>query len=307
MARASPRGLLLALSAYLAWGFTPLYFYAARGVPPLELTMHRLVFAALLLAAMLSLRGRWGDLRAMLGQGRTAMTLGLTAILICGNWLAFVWGIQSGRALEISLGYFVGPLINLVLGLLVLRERLSRLQAIAALLAVLGVANELARFGQLPLLALFMATSFGLYTLLRKQLAVPSDLGLGAELGALAVLSGIGLAWMGLGGQAVYTSANPSLLLLIAAAGPVTLIPLLLFTTSANLVPLALLGLLQYVAPSIMLLLAIHVFGEQMRPGQWWTFGCIWCGLALTTLDSVARPMLRRRRLHSLQAVRAAR
>lgn len=287
-------GVAFALGAFLFWGLAPLYFKAVVALPPLEVLAHRVLWSVLLLAALLIALGR---LRAVLLQlsspGVLPRLLASTA-LISMNWLVFIWAVGQERVLEISLGYYINPLVNVLLGLLVLRERLSPAAVVAVLLAAAGVANLAWQTDGLPWVSLVLAVSFGLYGLVRKLTPLGPIDGLLMETALVAPLA-IGFllwtAWTGAGaisGSAI-ASGDLSLLLLLIAAGPVTAIPLIWYAAGARRLRYTTIGFLQYLAPTCHFLLAVLLFGEPFDTAQLVTFACIWTAVAVFTGDSLTR------------------
>lgn len=279
------RGYLLGLSAYLIWGLFPLYFKAIEQVPALEIIVHRIVWSALFGAILLLFwkhPGWWSELRR---QPRLLALLTLSGALIATNWLVYVWSVINGRMLEASLGYYINPLVNVLLGMLLLGERLRRLQWLAVALAGLGVAQQIWQLGSLPWVSLVLAFSFGFYGLIRKQAPVQALPGLVVE---TWLLLPIALAWLFLDPDSI--SRQPALwssseALWLIAAGPITLLPLLCFNAAARHLSFTTLGFLQYVAPTLVLLQAVWLFGEHLGSSELLAFICIWAGLAVYSLD----------------------
>jgi len=279
------RGYLLGLSAYLIWGLFPLYFKAIEQIPTLEIIVHRVVWSAIFGALLLLLwkhPGWWSELRS---NPRRLAVLTLSGALIATNWLVYVWSVNNGRMLEASLGYYINPLINVLLGMLLLGERMRRLQWLAVGLAGLGVAQQLWQLGSLPWVSLVLAFSFGFYGLIRKQTAVQALPGLVVE---TWLLLPIALAWLllspdSLSLQPAFWSGSEALWLV--AAGPITLLPLLCFNAAARHLPYITLGFLQYIAPTLVLLQAVWLFGEHLGTSQLLSFVCIWAALAIYSLD----------------------
>jgi chloramphenicol-sensitive protein RarD len=273
------KGLLLGLGAYGCWGLLPLYLKALAAAPALEILCHRVLWAQVFLLAMVWRSGRLAELGAALRPSRSLATLGLTTILIAANWLLYIWAIVSGRVLEASLGYYINPLVNVLLGVTVLKERPDRPALVAVTLASAGVAWLTLRSGSPPWLSLALALTFGFYGLLRKRVPVGALAGLTVETTLLLPLVGgyvIRLWWVG-GGS--FMAGNATLDALLVLAGPVTAIPLLLFTAAARRLPLWMIGLLQYLSPSLQFLLAVGLFGEQLGPDRLLAFAFIWTAL----------------------------
>jgi chloramphenicol-sensitive protein RarD len=281
------RGLGYALAAYLAWGMLPLYFKALRAVPAVEVLAHRVVWSLVLLSALLAARGGKAAFRAAFRRDRLPI-LAVTTCLIATNWLVYIWAVQTGRVLEASLGYFVNPLVNVLLGVLFLGETLSRGQRIAVALAAAGVGVLVVRAGTFPWLSLVLALSFGLYGLLRKRAGLDAVGGLLAETALLAppalVLLGVRAAS---GAGAFGGEAGTSLLL--AAAGPITALPLVWFTLAVHRLRLSTVGLVQYLAPTCQFLLAVLLYREPFGAAHAAAFAFIWASLALYSWDALAR------------------
>ncbi len=279
------RGLLYALLAYTVWGFFPIYFKILAGVPALEVLAHRILWSVALLAVAAPLLGRWAAALHALGRGKRLAMLA-SAFLLAANWVTYIWAVQSERVVEASLGYFVNPLVSVLLGVVFLRERLRRGQVIAIAVAAIGVATLVVRLRVLPWLPLTLALTFGLYGLVRKRASADAVGGLLAETLILAPLA-LGLvvlrARSGVG--AFGTSVRMSALL--AAAGPVTTIPLVWFAMGVQRLPLSTVGILQYATPTLQLLLAVWLYREPFGSAHALAFGLIWSALALYTWDSL--------------------
>jgi chloramphenicol-sensitive protein RarD len=280
-------GLAYGLAAYLAWGFLPLYFRALHDVPPLEILAHRIAWSVLLLAGLTSWLGRWPEVARPLATWRGRLTLLATTLLISVNWGVYIWAVHAGRVLEASLGYFVNPLVNVLLGVVFLGERLNRRQAISVGLAGLGVAALVASTGALPWVALVLALSFGFYGLLRKWARIDAVAGLFSETALLAPAAVGGLAWLGLTGRG-HLGASPGTSALLVAAGAVTALPLIWFAIGVQRLRLSTVGLLQYLAPTLQFSVAVFVFGERFTAAHAVAFACIWSSLGLYSWDALA-------------------
>ena len=280
------RGYLLGLAAYVIWGLFPLYFKQLQDIPASEIIVHRVLWSALFGAALLTVwkhPGWWAALRA---HPQRLAVLALSGLLIAANWLIYVWAVNNERMLEASLGYYINPLVNVLLALLVLRERLRRLQWLAVGLAVLGVLQQIWLLGSLPWVSLALALTFGVYGLIRKQAPVAALPGLVVETWMLLPIALLWLAW-----HPTAVSAQPEFwtsaqLWLLAAAGPITLIPLVCFNAAARHLPYATLGFLQYLAPTLVLLQAVLLFGEPLDSARLLSFICIWVALLVYSLDA---------------------
>ena len=276
-------GVLFGLGAYFTWGFLPLYLKTLVSVPATEVLAHRVIWSLLLLAAVVAAMRRWQPLVALARDPRTIVLLGITSLLIGVNWLIYIWAVNSGHVLETSLGYFINPLVNVALGVIVLGERLRKAQVGAVSLAAAGVVILAVAQGSLPWISLALAFSFSLYGLIRKMAPADPLTGLLAETALLAPLALIYLVT--LGGGSFGQSGSIDLLLILS--GAVTAAPLLMFAAAGKRLRYATLGLLQYIAPTIQFLLAILLFREPLSAAHLVTFACIWIGLAVYAADAV--------------------
>lgn len=283
------QGVIAAIAAYGIWGLVPLFFRQLAHVPADEIIAHRVLWSLLLMAAVLLLTRGFGDAWGLARQPARLARVALASAMVMANWLTFVYGINAGRILETSLGYFILPLFNVALGVLVLKERLRPLQWLAVALATAGVANEAAHLGGLPWISLVLAGSFGLYGLLRKQLPLDAASGLFLETACMAPFAVLWLVWRaGHGGNHFGLDLGSDLLLV--ATGVVTAVPLLLFAVAARRLPLTLMGFLQYLAPTLSFLLAIFVYHEPMPASRLITFAAIWTGLVVYSVDLLRAP-----------------
>lgn len=287
-------GSLFALGAYGVWGIAPLYFRWIDDFSAMQIVAHRVLWSALLLLSLVLIMGGWNRLIAAIKRPAILGWLALSGLLIGCNWLLFIYAVVSERVLEASLGYFINPLVSVVLGVLFLGEGLRPLPALAVLIAAIGVGNEILRFGDVPWLGLALAFSFGFYGLIRKRLGVDAFTGLTVETWLLLPLALGWLAWQASQGQGLLPDV-PLDLGKLFLTGPVTMLPLLCFASAASRLSLGSLGFFQYVAPSLQFVLAVWVFGEPFVSTQWWTFGLIWLALALFSVAAIDAQ--RRRRL----------
>ncbi len=282
------QGIGYALGAYFIWGIAPAYFKLVKEVPPTEIMTHRVIWSALFMLVLITLSRSWKQVRTVLAQPKKVLLLALTAVTIGGNWLLFIWAVNNQHMLEASLGYFINPLINVVFGMLFLRERFRRLQWVAVALATTGVLVQLWQFGSLPIIGLGLALSFALYGLVRKKIQVDAQSGMLIETAWLFPLAAIYL--FGFADSATsHLSANPlSLNLKLVAAGIVTTIPLMLFAAACARLRLSTVGFFQYLGPTLMFLLAVLFYGESLTPDKMVTFGFIWLALAIFIIDAIA-------------------
>ncbi|ENP8324279.1 EamA family transporter RarD [Vibrio vulnificus] len=281
------QGVLLALGAYTMWGIAPIYFKSLAAVSPLEILSHRVVWSFFLLAALLHFGRHWRTVREVLTSKSKMLYLITTAILVGANWLIFIWAVNANHMLDASLGYYINPLINVLLGMLFLGERLRKLQWFAVTLAACGVLVQLIVFGSVPIVAIALAFSFGFYGLLRKKVSVDAQTGLFIETLVMLPAAAIYLLFI----ADTPTSnmlANPSQLnLLLIAAGVVTTLPLLCFTGAATRLKLSTLGFFQYIGPSLMFLLAVLIYGEAFTSDKALTFAFIWGALVVFSFDGL--------------------
>lgn len=277
-------GLLAAFGAFCIWGLAPLYFKLLGHVGADEIIAHRVIWSMLLLALLLLVRerGRFRD-RVRVAP-RVLGALLLSAILIALNWLVFVYAINSDRVLSTSLGYFINPLVNVLLGVLIFRERLGRLQTLAVLLAFVGTAWMTLRVGRLPWIALLLAFSFALYGVVRKKTDVGPLVGLFWETLLMTPLALLWLLVLDRQGVLVFDPVRLDEALLLAGTGLITLVPLVLFATGVRRLNLSTIGLMQYLAPSMTFVLAVFLFDEPFTPDHAVTFACVWTALALFTV-----------------------
>ncbi|NAW69241.1 EamA family transporter RarD [Vibrio sp. V27_P1S3P104] len=280
------KGILFALSAYTIWGIAPIYFKQLNQVSPLEILSHRIIWSFFLLAALLHFSRQWKAVVDVFQSKNKLFYLLLTSLLIGGNWLIFIWAINSNHMLDASLGYYINPLLNVFLGMLFLGERLRKLQWFAVLLAAIGVGIQLILFGSIPLVALALAVTFGLYGLLRKKVAVGAQSGLFIETLVLLPIATLYLFFLADSPTSSLTENNWHLNLLLVSAGLITTLPLLCFTSAATRLKLSTLGFFQYIGPSFMFLLAVMVYGEAFSSDKAVTFLFIWGALLVFTFDA---------------------
>jgi len=278
------RGIVLALIAGLVWGLAPLYFRWVGAASPLEIVLHRVLWSVPLLALTLTLMRRWPLVTPVLKDPRRRRVLVVTAALITTNWFVFVHAVNTAQVVEASLGYFINPLLSAALGVVILRERPSPLGWCALGIAALGIGNELVQFGSPPWLALGLAGSFGIYGLLRKQVAVPADVGMLLELLVLLPLVLPGLIWLVLTGGSHF-GGDSQLSVGLMLGGVITIVPLMCFSAAAVRLRLTTLSFFQYLSPSISLAVAVWIFHEPLSPVRALTFTAIWCALLISSVD----------------------
>ncbi len=280
-------GVFYAGSAFLIWGLSPAYWKNLSAVPALEIIMHRIVWSFIFLVCLVLLQRRWDDFMGVLNNGRLLLTLLATAVFIFGNWFLYIWAVNNNYLLQASLGYYINPLVNVILGMVFLRERLRKPQVMAVLIATIGVLYLTFYFGEFPWLALALALSFGFYGLIRKVAPVGSLIGLLVETMFLSLPALVYLIYLDFQGAGFIFRVSFKLDLLLIGGAPVTAAPLLLFTLGAKRLYLSTVGLMQYIAPSGMFLLAIFCYGEPFSKTQIWTFIMIWAALVIYSTDSM--------------------
>lgn len=281
-------GLAYALAAYLAWGLSPVYFKALRPAGPIEILSWRVVASVALLGVMTAVMGRGAEVARSLRDRRRALTFVATTLLISLNWVLYIWSVNTGHLLEASMGYFMNPLVTILLGVAFLKEGLDRRQKFAVGLAAVGVAWMVVAHGRLPWISLALALSFALYTLLRKQARIDAVAGLLVETSLLAPLAAAWLAWLWWSGEAHF-GTSPGMSVLLLSAGAVTALPLVWFTLGVHRLRLSTVGILQYVAPTLQFTLAVVAYREPFGSTHAVTFAFIWTGLAIYTADAIGK------------------
>jgi chloramphenicol-sensitive protein RarD len=284
-------GILLTLGAYVVWGLSPVYWKLVVDIPASQLVAHRIVWCALMLAVLVAVERRGRELARVFTSPRVVLTLLATTALIATNWLVYIWAVVNERILEASLGYFINPLVTVLLAVVILGERLSRGRWISMLLAGLGVTLLAWRVGELPWIALVLAFTFGFYGLLRKTVRADPEVGLLVETSLLAPWMLLLLERAAASGVGAFGHRGVGTDLLLVASGAVTAVPLLLFTHGARRLALSTVGFLQYVAPSLQFLLAVGVYGETFTLDHLGAFLLIWAALGLFSWE--ARPRRR--------------
>ncbi len=286
----TPKGLVLAVTAYVLWGFLPLYMKAMAQNGPVEIVAHRIIWSVPVAGALLIALGRTRDLKAALRNPKMLGMAGLTAGLISVNWAIYVWAIASGNALDAALGYYINPLFSIALGAVLLREPLSRTQLIAVGLAAAGVAVLVLQAGSIPWAALGLMVSWGFYAFFKRSLPIGPNQGFLLEVLILLIPALAYVTWLGVQGNGHFGIAATDTMLL-AGAGVVTAVPLLVYANGAKLVRLSTMGILQYIAPTMIFITAITVFGEQIDQGRMIAFPLIWAALVVYSI-----PMIRQMR-----------
>ncbi|WP_171211155.1 EamA family transporter RarD [Ruegeria sp. HKCCA5426] len=286
----TPKGLALAVTAYVLWGFLPLYMKALVHIGPVEIVAHRVIWSVPVAGALLIALGRTADLKAALQNPKMLGMACLTAALISVNWAIYIWAIASGNALDAALGYYINPLFSITLGAVLLREPLNKTQLIAVGLAAAGVLVLVLQAGSLPWAALGLMVSWGFYAFFKRSLPIGPNQGFLLEVLILLIPALVYVTWLGAKGTGHF-GATGSDTLLLAAAGVVTAVPLLVYANGAKLVRLSTMGILQYIAPTMIFITAITVFGEQIDRGRMIAFPLIWAALVVYSI-----PMIRQMR-----------
>jgi chloramphenicol-sensitive protein RarD len=289
-------GLAFGLGAYALWGLFPLYFPLLEPAGGLEIVAHRVVWSLVFIGLLLTVVRGWARVRAAVVNRRAMLILVGAALLISGNWLIFVYGVNSGQVVETSLGYFINPLVSVLLGVVVLGERLRPAQWAAVAVAAAGVTVLTIDYGRPPWIALSLAATFGLYGLLKKLVRVDAAPGLFLETALVVVPALVVLAVLHAQGDAAGGNSGTGHLLLLIGSGVATAVPLLLFAAATSRIPLSTVGLLQYLTPSMQLAIGIFVYSEPMPPLRLVGFAVVWVALAVFTVDSLRAAHVSRRR-----------
>lgn len=283
----SRKGILLGFFAYLIWGSFPAFFKLLPEATPLEIVSHRIFWSALFLLFLVLVRRQAGKIYLALSDRNILLTLCGSTLLIATNWLTFLFAIQRGEVLQSSLGYFITPLLSVLLGFIFLGERLSRWQKLSVMLAFSGVLYLIIEYGQVPWIALILAASFGFYGLLRKVARIDALVGLTVETLLLAPIAAGYLIYLSYSGQSTFLTGSINYNLLLPLSGIITAVPLLLFISAARRLQLATLGFLQYITPSLHFVLAVLVFYEPFSQEQFVSFSLIWAGLVVYSVDAI--------------------
>lgn len=282
------RGIALGVSAYVIWGVLPIFWKALESVDSLEILAHRIVWSVGFLAVIIALRRSWSQVRS-LSASTIARLLGAGSLLAL-NWATYIWAVNNGHIVESSLGYFINPLLNVLLGVVILRERLEAVQWLAVAIAGIGVTYMTVSVGSLPWIALVLATSFAIYALLKKQMRGVGPIeSLAVEVTLVLIPALIFLTNLGLGGEGAFGADGVRVTILLVLTGVATALPLLLFGAAARLIKLSTIGLLQYIAPSLQFLIGVFVYGEIVGRDRLIGFVLVWLALALYTGHGLAR------------------
>jgi chloramphenicol-sensitive protein RarD len=287
MAADQRAGLLLAAAAFIFWGLTPFYFKAMSAVSPLEIVSHRIIWSTFILAALLLIINRKFFKSAILQLKQHGWTLGLGAILLSINWLTYIYAVVNGKVLEASLGYFINPLVTVALAAVILKEKLTRIQLFAVLLATIGVTQEIFRFGQFPTLAIILAGTFGIYGLIRKKANIGGSEGLLIETLLLLPFAAAYLIYLSRNERLMFLNHGSLTTCLLLSAGLVTTLPLIWFISATKKLNYSIVGMMQYIAPTMMGILGYWIYKEGFPPGRLITFSLVWFGLLLVVIESI--------------------
>ena len=283
----SRRGLVLGALAYTLWGVFPLYWTVLEPAGAIELLAHRIIWSVVTMLAILVLWRRVGQFTALLRDRRKVLIIAVAAVVITLNWGGYIWGVNNGRVVETSLGYFINPLVTVLMGVLVLGERLRRLQWIAMGIAFVAVVVLTVDYGRPPWIALLLAFSFGTYGLAKKQAGVGAVESITLETLLIAPFAAAYVAWLVSTGESNFGSHGAGHALLFTTTGIITAVPLMLFGAAAIRVSMVSLGLLQYLAPTIQFALGLLVFDEPMPGSRWIGFSLVWVALAIFTVEAI--------------------
>ena len=280
------KGFIPAAAAFAIWGVFPLYFTLLHHVPAVQVIAHRVVWSCLFVLAWIALRGELPAVRATLADAGTVVRLALSATLISCNWLVYVWAVMHGHVVDTSLGYFIGPLVNVSLGVVILAERLTAAQWAAISLAAAGVLYLAVIAGEVPWIALVLAVSFATYGLLRKVVKVASLPGLAVETLVLVPFAALYLIWCGFAGEGALGHAGPAVDALLIGSGPLTAVTLFLFAYGTRLLPYATVGVIQYIAPTLQFICGVYVLHEPFERARAVGFTIIWTALVIYAAES---------------------
>lgn len=278
-------GVICAFIAFFLWGIFPVYFVIVREVPAIEVLLHRIIWAVPFGAIIIHLRHQWPEVIAALKNRRTLMFLSLSALVITGNWLVYIWAVQIEQINQASLGYYINPLLFSLAGVLIFGERLRKAQTAAIILAGVGVGILTIRGGQFPAIALFLGVAFAIYGIIRKQVVVGGMPGLFIETVVLLPFALVWLLWLMLRGGASFTLGDPSLAGLLIFAGPLTVTPLLFFALAARRLNLSTIGMMQFIAPTLQFAIAVY-YGEAFTVAHVVCFALIWMAVILFSVDA---------------------
>lgn len=281
------KGIWYGIAAYAMWGFFPIYWKLLHDVPALQLLGHRILWSFLLLLAYIFITKQWTDFRSAAFDGRTLRIYTVAGVLLSLNWLIYVWGVNAGFIVETSLGYFINPLLSVLFGVIFLREKLRPLQWLPVVIAAIGVTYLTVTYGRLPWIALSLAVTFGLYGLVKKLSPLGSVFGLTLETGIVFPIAIIYLIVLQAGGSGAFLHDGMTVDLLLVGAGIVTTIPLLMFASAAKQIPLNMIGVLQYFAPTIQFLIGVFIYKEPFDHTRLIGFSIVWLALVIFWVENL--------------------
>lgn len=281
-------GVFYAFAAYTAWGLLPVYWKAVQFVPAREILAHRILWSFAFVALLLIIKKQWGNVRAVLRDKSKLGGLILSSLLITSNWYIYIWAVNNNRVVEASLGYYINPLLTVLLGVIVLRERMDRWQILSLIIAAAGVIVLTLEYGKIPWISLSLATTFALYGLAKRLVQVDSLLGLALETAVVVPVALIYLSMVQVNGAGVIGHSSSITMLLLLGTGIVTATPLLWFAQAAKMVPFSTMGFIQYVSPSLSLILGVFLYHEEFTSAHAMSFGVIWIALAVYSISRVA-------------------
>jgi len=288
MKTSSKSGIFYALTAFTLWAITPIYFKEMSFIPATEILSHRVIWSCVIVFILIFLMRNGNKLAKVLRSPKTLIMMLVSTLLIGLNWGTFIWAIQNNQMLSASLGYYINPLISILLGMIFFQEKLDKVRKVAVALCFVAVAFEIIKFGSLPWVALSLALSFGFYSLVRKKIAVDSFTGMAVETVILLPLALFYLTHVSSDTSNMFENSTTTNWLLIAS-GPVTMVPLMCFAAAANRVSMTTLGFFQYIGPTGMFLLAVFVYDEPLTTDKLITFVLIWSALAMLIADSIRK------------------
>ena len=283
------QGTITSISAYLLWGFLPIFWKNLAHVPSTQIVAHRVIWSLVFLVFLLLAQHRWGEVKHTLSSFSRTRTFLVSSLFLAGNWLTFIWAVNANHLVEISLGYFINPLVTVCLGVVVLRERLDRWQAVSVGLAFVGVLYLTLHYSRVPWIALALALTFGTYGILRKTASAESMVGLSLEMAILTPFALVYLVGVGVKGSGGFFSTAVVSDVLLVATGVITAVPLLLFAHGARRIRYATVGLLQYIGPTCHLILAVFLYGEPFAFRDAVAFCCVWAAIVFYSVSSLSK------------------
>ncbi|NDV22850.1 EamA family transporter RarD [Desulfovibrio sp. JC022] len=292
-------GLFYAAAAFIMWGLLPVYWKTLEEVPALELLCNRIVWSLFFVGILLSCKKRWAEVKKALADKKGKILLSISSCLIGTNWFIYIWAVNHGHVIDTSMGYYMTPLMNGLLGFIVMKEKLNRLQVIAILLAACGVIYSIIDYGHIPYIALTLAVSFAFYGLVRKVMKVESLPGLFVETAVLAPVSAAYLVWLAFSGEISIYKISLMDNILLVGAGAATSLPLIFFAHGARRLRLVTLGMMQYIAPTLALMLGVFVYNEPFNSARMVTFVFIWSGIAVYVADGINKNLKARSQLNN--------